>query len=219
MSIKIAPDTRLKGLYVITDEKLIAQQNFTQSVEFALQGGSRIIQYRDKSGDQSKRLQQAEVLRSLCSEYRAILIINDDIELARAVNADGVHLGKDDAAIQKARQQLGSDAIIGISCYDSLELAIEAEKNSADYVAFGAMFCSPTKPEARNTSPEIISKARQQINIPVCAIGGITEKNIQQLIQQGADMAAVISSLFSASDIKNAASTLAQHFHSTHPQR
>ncbi len=213
MSTKKAPDTRLKGLYAITDERLITEQNFTRSVELALQGGSRIIQYRDKSSNQNKRLQQANALRSLCSEYQAILIINDDVELARAVDADGVHLGKDDSAIRTARQQLGSNAIIGISCYNSLTLAIEAEKNSADYVAFGAMFSSPTKPDANNVTPEIISKAKQQINIPVCAIGGITDKNIQQLIQQGTDMAAVISGLFSASDIKNAASTLQQHFH------
>jgi thiamine-phosphate pyrophosphorylase len=213
LSTKKAQDIRLKGLYAITDEKLITEQNFTRSVELALQGGSRIIQYRDKSSNQSKRLQQASALRLLCNQYQAILIINDDVELAITVNADGVHLGKDDSAIRSARQRLGNNAIIGISCYDSISLALEAEKNSADYVAFGAMFSSPTKPDANNVSAEIISEAKQQINIPVCAIGGITSKNMPQLIQQGVDMVAVISALFSAADIKKAASSLDRHFH------
>ena len=203
---------KLKGLYAITDEDLITEEDFRQKVELALQGGSRIIQYRDKSNDQKKRFQQASTLNSLCKQYHAVCIINDDIELARTVNADGVHLGKNDTLITQARQTLGKDAIIGISCYNDINLAITAEKNSADYVAFGAMFSSSTKPEAIKTNIEIISHAKQQLNIPVCAIGGITDKNIQQLIQQGADMTAVISSLFASNDIKESAHCLSKHF-------
>ncbi|NOQ89509.1 MAG: thiamine phosphate synthase [Gammaproteobacteria bacterium] len=213
MSAENTPEKRLKGLYAITDERLIDEQHFIQSVEYALQGGCRIIQYRDKSSKQNKRLQQAHALRSICNKHQAILIINDDVELASAVKADGVHLGKDDRAIQTAREQLGSDAIIGISCYNDLTLAIDAEKNSADYVAFGTMFSSPTKPDAANASPKIIIEAKQRINIPVCAIGGITKENIQQVTQSGADMAAVISDLFSSKDIKNTAITLSRHFY------
>jgi len=205
-------ENKLKGLYAITDEQLIDEQHFIQSVESALLGGCKIIQYRDKSDKQNKRLQQAHALRSICSEHQAILIINDDIKLADSVKADGVHLGKDDNVIQTAREQLGDDAIIGISCYNNLTLAIEAEKKSADYVAFGAMFSSPTKPDAANASPKIIIEAKQRINIPVCAIGGITRENIQQVTQSGADMAAVISDLFSSKDIKNTAMMLNQHF-------
>ena len=203
---------KLKGLYAITDERLIAEENFSQTVEAALQGGASIIQYRDKSSDQNKRLQQASTLNTLCKKYQALCIINDDIELARTVNANGVHLGKDDALIAQARQTLGTEAIIGISCYNDLDLAIAAEQNSADYVAFGAMFSSSTKPEASDASLTLISEAKQKLSIPVCAIGGITDKNIDQLIRHEIDMTAVINSLFSAADIKDAATRLSRHF-------
>ena len=203
---------KLKGLYAITDEHLIAEAHFIPMVELALQGGARIIQYRDKSDHHQKRLTQASALRAICNQYQATLIINDDIELASTVNADGVHLGKDDSQITEARQVLGDNRIIGISCYNDINLAINAEKNSADYVAFGAMFSSPTKPEAVTANLEIISAAKQQLSIPVCVIGGITGNNIQQVIQHGADMTAVISSLFSTDDIKHRAQKLSQHF-------
>ena len=203
---------KLTGLYAITDEKLITEEHFQQSVELALQGGSRIIQYRDKSSNPEKRLQQASTLRSLCELYQAIFLINDDIELAKAVNADGVHLGKDDISPTIARQVLGENAIIGISCYNNLERAIEAENNNADYVAFGAIFSSTTKSAANVAGLDIIAKAKQQLSIPVCTIGGITQENIQQVIQQGADMAAIISGIFSADDIKQSTTTLSQFF-------
>lgn len=203
---------KLRGLYAITDENLIAENHFDQAIESALQGGARIIQYRDKSSDQQKRLRQADTLNSLCRQYQALCIINDDIELARTVNADGVHLGKDDALISQARQTLGEDAIIGISCYNDINLAIAAEKSTADYVAFGAMFSSSTKPKATNADITLISEAKQKLSIPVCAIGGITEKNIQQLIRYDVDMTAIINSLFSASNIKEAANNLSKHF-------
>jgi len=203
---------RLKGLYAITDERLITEERFSEVIEAALQGGASIIQYRDKSDDHQKRVQQATSLRELCTEYDAICIINDDIELAKTVDADGVHLGQDDTALVNARSSLGEDAIIGISCYNDIELALTAEKNSADYVAFGTMFSSPTKPDAVTAGPDIISQAKKQLSVPVCAIGGITDENIHQLVQQQSDMAAVISSLFAADDIKHRARLLSQHF-------
>ena len=203
---------RLKGLYAITDERLIAEEHFSEAIEAALQGGANIIQYRDKSDNQQKRLQQAQTLRALCTRYDATCIINDDIELAKAVNADGVHLGQDDIKIAHARQSLGDKAIIGISCYNDIELALTAEKNSADYVAFGTMFSSPTKPDAVTAGPDIISQAKKQLSVPVCAIGGITDENIHQLVQQQSDMAAVISSLFAADDIRHSARLLSKHF-------
>ena len=203
---------KLKGLYAITDQHLISTNNFRQAVELALQGGTSIIQYRDKSDDQNKRLEQASILCSLCDQYDALCIINDDIELAKTVNADGVHIGKDDTALKGARETLGNDAIIGVSCYNDIGLALAAEKNSADYVAFGTMFSSPTKPDAVMATPEIISEAKRQLNIPVCGIGGITEANIHQLIQHNIDMAAVISSLFASDDIMQRARLLSQHF-------
>ncbi len=203
---------RLRGLYAITDETLIAEEDFSAAIEAALQGGASIIQYRDKSDNRPKRLQQAGTLRELCTRYGATCIINDDIELARAVDADGVHLGRDDAALLQARQTLGENAIIGISCYNDISLAISAEKNSADYVAFGTMFSSLTKPDAVNAGPETISQARKLLSIPICAIGGITDTNIHQLILHDADMVAVISSLFTADDIQQRARLLSHHF-------
>ena len=207
-----ATKDRLKGLYAITDESLIAEENFSETVAAALRGGASIIQYRDKSDNQAKRLQQAATLRQLCKRYGATCIINDDIELAKAVKADGVHLGQDDTELAHARQSLGDKAIIGISCYNDIELALTAERNSADYVAFGTMFSSPTKPDAVTAGPDIISQAKKQLSVPVCAIGGITEENIYQLVQHQGDMAAVISSLFAADDIKHRARLLSQHF-------
>ncbi len=205
-------EAKLKGLYAITDSRLIPDGHFSETVESALLGGASIIQYRDKSGDHKKQLRQAHIVRSLCLHYHALSIINDDIALAKAVAADGVHIGKNDGSLLKARQQLGENAIIGVSCYNNISLAIEAEKNSADYVAFGAMFSSPTKPEAIVAGPDIITRAKQQLSIPVCTIGGIDESNIQQLILRGADMTAVISSLFSTEDIQQTAKKLSKNF-------
>ena len=212
MTKRNAYKNNLKGLYAITDQKLITEEGFRQSIEAALQGGTRVIQYRDKSANQNKRHQQASLLRALCDQYHAICIINDDIELARAVNAHGVHLGKDDFSLRHARQVLGENAIIGVSCYNDLNRAIEAENYNADYVAFGAIFSSSTKPDAKVAGLDIIAQAKQQLSIPVCTIGGITQENIPLVIQQGADMAAVISGIFSTDDIKQATATLSQFF-------
>jgi len=199
---------RLKGLYAITDEKLLNENTFKNKIELALMGGTRIIQYRDKTSSKSKRLQQATQLCELCHRYQATSIINDDIELAEAVTADGVHIGRDDSSIEQARDRLGDDAIIGVSCYNDIDRAIAAEKNNADYVAFGAMFSSPTKPDAKTTDPLILADARQKINLPVCVIGGITLQNLNQLLPHQVDMVAVISSLFASDDITQTASNM-----------
>ncbi len=186
--------------------------DFLLKAEQALLGGARLIQYRDKSSDTEKRLAQASSLKKLCVQSDSILIINDDIELANAVQADGVHLGKDDVSINQARQQLGEHSIIGVSCYDQLELAIDAEKAGANYVAFGAFFQSATKPQARTASLELLKTAKQQLHIPICSIGGITAENAHTLIEQGADMTAVITDLFSSDDIQTTASQIARLF-------
>lgn len=192
---------KLRGLYAITDETLIPEPAFVATIEQALRGGAAIIQYRDKSGNESKRLEQASALRSLCGEYNACLIINDDISLAEAVDANGVHLGEEDVSIEQARLMLGDSAIIGVSCYNQLQRAIEAQAAGADYVAFGAVFTSPTKPGARPASCELIREAKLQLEIPVCAIGGIDKSNVAQVIDSGVDMTALISGLFSEADI------------------
>ena len=200
--MKSSPPNVLRGLYVITDATLISPQHFTSTIEQTLRGGARIIQYRDKSSDHNRRLQQALSLKKICAQYRALLIINDDIELANKIDADGVHIGSHDAALADARKQLG-DKIIGVSCYDQFELAVTAEKNGADYIAFGSFFSSSTKPDAARADTSLIVRAKQKLKTPVCAIGGITIKNAPALVTAGADMIAVITDLFTTENIES----------------
>lgn len=202
----------LRGLYAITDERLMTEDDFLSKAEQALLGGARLIQYRDKSDDAEKRFKQASELKKICQQTSTLLIINDDVELANAVQADGVHLGKDDDSIINARQRLSSNAIIGVSCYNQLNLALEAEKAGANYIAFGAFFSSPTKPQAKNASLDLLKAAKQQLHIPICAIGGITVDNAKILVESGSDMTAVISDLFSSDDIQTTASHIARLF-------
>jgi len=205
----------LHGLYAITDTALLAN-NFAEAIEQALLGGTRIIQYRDKSTDTARRLKEAQIIRQLCDEFGATFIINDDLKLAIESHADGVHLGKDDHDIKLARQQLGNNKIIGISCYNQLQLALEAEQAGADYVAFGAFFNSSIKPDALAAPLSIIAEARAQIKIPICCIGGITAANAGQLVHAGTDMIAVISEVFNPKNkdqsIRMASSQLSQLF-------
>ncbi|MDH3342213.1 MAG: thiamine phosphate synthase [Gammaproteobacteria bacterium] len=203
---------RLRGLYAITDERLMDENNFLIKAESALLGGARLIQYRDKSHHAEKRLRQASALKLLCQKNNCLLIINDDIALANAVQADGLHLGRDDAAIDQAREQLGEAAIIGVSCYDQIELATKAERAGANYVAFGAFFPSPTKPQAATASLDLLKTAKQQLQIPICGIGGITTDNAHLLIEQGADMTAIITDLFASHDIQKTASQITHLF-------
>lgn len=202
----------LRGLYAITDENLIPAARFAETVEQALRGGANIIQYRDKSGDTDKRKQQAAGLRALCTTYEALLIINDDIELAKTVSADGVHLGVSDAGLYDARDALGEDFIIGMSCYANFERARLLSLQGADYVAFGAFYASPTKPNAVLATPSLLTEASERLGVPSCAIGGIDATNAETLIRAGADMIAVISSLFAQPDIEAAAGRLSTLF-------
>ncbi|MDD3576838.1 MAG: thiamine phosphate synthase [Halothiobacillus sp.] len=196
---------RLHGLYVITDTVQFKRDALVRVVAEAIAGGARIVQYRDKSDDSERRLAEASALRTLTLEHEVLFLINDDLDLAEAVAADGVHLGREDGAIEAARARLGAEAIIGASCYNSLELAGDAVQAGADYVAFGAFFPSRTKPDAAVASMALLIEAKQKLNVPICAIGGITKDSAPELISAGADMLAVISAVFSATDIKAAA--------------
>lgn len=196
--------TSLSGLYAITDARLIPEIRFADTVEAALKGGARMIQYRDKTDDHHKRLQQARVVRQLCDRYQALSIINDDLELALASQAHGLHIGRDDGALADIRQRLGKDKIIGVSCYNQLALAHVAQQQGADYIAFGSFFPSPTKPDAQTASLDLLIQARGEIKIPICAIGGITLNNARQLLHAGADMLAVISDVFAQEDVFSA---------------
>ncbi len=206
-------DPRLHGLYGITDSTLMPNlESMLSQVEAALRGGCGIIQYRDKSTDPERRLQQASALLELCHRYNSLLLINDDIALAKAVGADGVHLGQGDGNHADARSELGTDAIIGITCHDSLQLARDACACNADYVAFGAFFVSQTKPDAKPAPMHLLHDAKQNLPVPVVAIGGITVDNAHQIIDAGADMLAVVNSLFSAEDITARAKDFQQLF-------
>lgn len=204
---------RLHGLYVLTDENLTPPDCLIQSVEQAIAGGCRIIQYRDKTSTSAIRLKQARSLRTLCANSNALLIINDDIELAIAVDADGVHLGEHDEDISSARRQLG-ERLIGISCYNDMQRARQAQQHGADYIAFGSFFQSSTKPDARPADVSLLTHAKQSLDIPVVAIGGITLGNAASLIEAGADMLAVITDVFASHDIASTAYHFTQLFDS-----
>ncbi len=204
--------TPQRGLYVLTDSALIGGPRLLPAVAAAIDGGAVLVQYRDKSGDPTQRLAEARALAGLCRARQVPLIINDDIELAREVGAAGVHLGKEDAAIAHARARLGPEAIIGVSCYDRLELALAAQQAGADYVAFGAFFASTVKPDAVRPAPSLLTEAQRQLRVPVVAIGGITADNCDVLLEAGADLLAVISDVFGAEDIRAAAKRIAKLF-------
>lgn len=197
----------IRGLYAITpdtdDSELLIEQ-----VSAALDGGARILQYRNKGSDAVRRLWQANILKSLAQSRGAIFIVNDDVALAEAIRADGVHLGRDDDAIAAARARLGEAAIIGASCYNSLELARSAVAAGASYVAFGAVFASGTKPGAVHAPLSLFADAAK-LGVPRVAIGGITADNAGQVVAAGADAIAVIGGLFDGDGIAERAATLA----------
>ncbi len=201
----------LHGLYAITDGRSSGWE-LVRQVDQALEGGARVIQYRDKSGDTGKRINEAGALTRLCQERQALLIINDDITLAEAVGADGVHLGQDDGTVSAARQILGAGAIIGVSCYNRFELALEAQRQGADYVAFGRFFPSTSKPQAVPADTTLLQRAGDELTIPTVAIGGITPENGGRLILAGADMLAVIHGVFGQPDIRAASARISQLF-------
>ncbi|MFF7106343.1 thiamine phosphate synthase [Pseudomonas sichuanensis] len=187
---------KLRGLYAITDSQLLAGR-FLSHVEAALEGGVCLLQYRDKSDDAARRLREAEALMTLCERYGTQLIINDDAELAARLGV-GAHLGQTDGPLTPARALLGRQAIIGSTCHASLELAQQAAKEGADYVAFGRFFNSVTKPGAPAASVDLLEQARAQVKLPIAVIGGITLDNAAPLVAHGADLLAVIHGLFGA---------------------
>lgn len=187
---------KLRGLYAITPEGSDAA-SLIEKVRAALEGGIAMLQYRNKGASRQQRASEALRLAELCRRHHVPLIINDDVELAIEAAADGAHLGRDDGGLATARARLGS-RFLGASCYNDLELARSAVRAGADYVAFGSVFASPTKPDAVRAP---LSLFREDLEVPLCAIGGITLQNAPQVIAAGADLLAVISDLFDAPDI------------------
>ena len=202
----------IKGLYAITPDS--ADLNtLIQKTQLAIEGGAFMVQYRSKIRDRDVKMQQCAAILRLCREYDVACIVNDDVEMCRILDADGVHLGENDDNIAEVKHILGEDSIIGSSCYDQLNRAKKAQKEGASYVAFGAVFPTPTKPNAPRATLELLREAKSEIQIPIVAIGGITMNNAHDVIETGIDAIAVITSLYESNSIKETAETFSQMFH------
>ncbi len=198
------------GLYVITSEALCAETpRLLAGVAAALRGGAVIVQYRDKLANADTRLQRASRLRQLCAEYDVPLIINDDVALAVAVRAAGVHIGQGDGEVAAARDRLDPDQWLGVTCGNDLTRAEAARTAGADYVAFGRLFSSRTKPEAPPATLETV-RAAQRMGIPLCAIGGLLPRHLPAVASAGVQLFAVVDGVFGADDIEAAARAYAE---------
>jgi thiamine-phosphate pyrophosphorylase len=202
---------RISGLYAITPDGIDTKRLLVMTQK-ALAGGAKLIQYRNKIADAQLRHKQAKKLHHLCREYDVPLIINDHLDLALKIGAEGLHVGHNDISINEARRTLGNTKIIGASCYNRIELAMKAENQGADYVAFGAFFASVTKPDAVTAPLELLCLAKQKLRKPVVAIGGITLLNANLLIERGGDAIAVSDALFSTQDVQSTAQSFSQPF-------
>lgn len=194
---------KLTGLYAITDPGLMGA-DLINKAEQAIIGGINILQYRNKTAPTEQQEQEARALASLCKKYHVTFIINDNVELAINVNADGVHLGQKDTQLQQARKLLGENKIIGVTCNNQIELAQVAQVQGADYVAFGRFFNSLSKPSAPQAELSLLNEAKKLIHIPIVAIGGITEEFVPFLLKEGVDMLAVIHGIFGQEDVLHA---------------
>ena len=188
-----------RGLYLVTPDRDDTEGLLSASAA-AIAGGAVCLQYRHKQASDALRLVQARALAALCRERGVCFIVNDHVELALAVGADGIHIGGEDGDAAALRASHGQKLLIGVSCYDDFARAEIAAAVGADYIAFGAMYASPTKPQARQAPIDLITCARQQIGLPVACIGGITADNAAPLVTAGADLLAVISDIYNAAD-------------------
>ncbi len=187
-------------IYAITDDVLTPESSVLAQVGELLECGVKFLQYRTKLEPKNERV--AVALKELCERYGARFIVNDDVKFAAKIGANAVHIGKDDGGVKAARKILGEDAFIGVSCYDNLNLALKAQDEGASYAAFGALFASPTKPNAPLCKFETIMRAKEILRIPVCVIGGINAANIAQIAALNPDYIAIISALYHPASIK-----------------
>lgn len=191
---------KLKGLYVITDDKSTPSNNVLEKVELALQGGASIVQLRDKISSDTVLEQIAVRVQKLCKEYEALFVLNDKIELAIKLQCDGLHIGKSDHKnLENIRKRF--HGIIGVSCYGDILLAKYCELMGADYVAFGSFYNSPTKPDSNIVPLKVLQEAKEKITIPICAIGGINTQNLDEVISYKPDMVSVISDIWNSDNI------------------
>ena len=202
----------ISGLYALTPD-LLDSDELLERVAAAFAGGASASQYRIKIASPPLKRAQALALRDLCAGNRVTFIVNDDINLAYSVDADGVHVGRDDASVAHARQRMGHGAIVGASCYDSLERATAAVAAGADYIAFGSFHPSAIKPDVVRADPSLITAAKTRFwTVPVVAIGGITPSHASALVAAGADALAVITAVFDAPDVRAAAKAFSDLF-------
>ena len=187
-------------IYAISDDILMPENLALDYTREILECGVKFFQFRSKKAVKNENL--ASEILNLCEKFGAKFIVNDDVKFAKKIGAKAVHLGKDDENIKEAFEILGKDAYVGVSCYNDINLAINAAKNGASYVAFGSVFTSPTKPNAPKCGLEVVKEAKQILNLPVCVIGGINETNIGSLSHVKPDLIAVISAIYKDSNIK-----------------
>lgn len=214
MKVQSLKSPEISGLYAITPD-LENTNDLLNKTQQVLEGGAQLIQYRNKLAGEILLRKQAKLLLQLCREYEIPLIINDHLDLALEIDADGLHVGQNDVPITKARSQLGQNKMIGASCYDNLDLAIQAEKEGADYVAFGAFFSSLTKPDTVSVSMNLVDQAKKKISIPIVGIGGIKLTNARTVIQSGCVAIAVCNDLFHTENIKATTAQYSQLFAET----
>ena len=194
-------------LYAVTDRAWVGRQTLPQQVEAALKGGATCVQLREKHLDDADMLAEANTISALCRAYHVPFILNDNVPLAKLCGADGVHVGQDDLSAAEARRLLGPDKIIGVSAHN-VEEAVAAQAAGADYLGAGAAFVTSTKGDARPIPHAMYRAITDAVDIPVVAIGGITEENMAELRGCGLDGVAVVSSLFAAQDVAAAAGRL-----------
>ncbi|MCC8024864.1 MAG: thiamine phosphate synthase [Clostridium sp.] len=194
-------------LYAVTDRSWLKGETLYSQAEKALKGGVTFMQLREKALDEASFLEEARAIRELCARYQAPFVINDNVDIALAVNADGVHVGQSDMQAADARKKLGPDKIIGVSA-QTVEQALLAEKQGADYLGVGAVFSTSTKPDAAEVSIDTLKEICGAVKIPVVAIGGISPENVKELKGSNVAGAAVVSAIFAAADIEKAARDL-----------
>lgn len=205
-------NTIIQGLYGITHHDHLSQQQLLDDVEAALKGGMQVLQFRDKQSTSEEKKHRASGLLELCQQYQKPLIINDDPLLCKMIGAQGVHLGQEDSKITQAREILGEQAVIGATCHASVELAVNAQRQGANYIALGSFFPSKTKTRAAIAPLTCIAEVKQQCKLPLVAIGGITLDNASSLIDAQVDAIAVINALFFSEDIHQQAQKFSTFF-------
>lgn len=195
-------DKRVMLLYGVTDRTWVGKQTFYEQVEAAFRGGATCIQLREKELDEEEFMTEAKELKELCKKYQVPFIVNDNVKIAIACDADGIHVGQSDENAVAVRKEIGEHKILGVSV-QTVEQALEAEKNGADYLGVGAVFSTTTKLDAADVSHETLKAICNAVQIPVVAIGGITKKNMCELLGTGVNGVALVSAIFAAEDIEN----------------